>query len=184
MLDQIKAHLLDSINNIVSSANQFVLHPEKDFSRKSQLTMKTMIQAILTMGGNTLSKELLDLHLPVTQSAFFQRRYQIKHQAFKTLFRDITSKIPISDNLPILAVDGSDVILPRNRFDKTTSFQTGPHHTPYNLIHINALYNLEQEIYHDLRIQDNREVDERAAFIDMMENCPFRASFRYYGQGV
>ncbi|HEL1626189.1 IS4 family transposase, partial [Streptococcus suis] len=165
MLNQIKAHLLDSINDIVSSANQFVLHPEKDFSRQSQLTMKTMIQAILTMGGNTLAKELLDLDLPVSQSAFVQRRYQIKHQAFKTLFRDITSKIPISDNLPILAVDGSDVILPRNRFDKTTSFQTGPHHTPYNLIHINALYNLEQEIYHDLRIQDNREVDERAAFI-------------------
>ncbi len=110
MLDQIKAHLLDSINDIVSSANQFVLHPEKDFSRQSQLTMKTMIQAILTMGGNTLAKELLDLDLPVSQSAFVQRRYQIKHQAFKTLFRDITSKIPISDNLPILAVDGSDVI--------------------------------------------------------------------------
>ncbi|MDW8660757.1 hypothetical protein Q7V86_10660, partial [Streptococcus suis] len=36
------------INDIVSSANQFVLHPEKDFSRQSQLTMKTMIQAILT----------------------------------------------------------------------------------------------------------------------------------------
>ncbi|HEP1835880.1 TPA: IS4 family transposase, partial [Streptococcus suis] len=89
MLDQIKAHLLDSINYIVSSANQFVLHPEKDFSRKSQLTMETMIQAILTMGGNTLAKELLDLDLPVTQSAFVQRRYQIKHQAFKTLFRDI-----------------------------------------------------------------------------------------------
>ncbi len=29
MLDQIKAHLLDSINDIVSIANQFVLHPEK-----------------------------------------------------------------------------------------------------------------------------------------------------------
>ncbi|MGQ7652791.1 IS4 family transposase, partial [Streptococcus suis] len=88
---QIKAHLLDSINDIVSSANQFVLHPEKDFSRQSQLTMKTMIQAILTMSGNTLAKELLDLDLPVSQSAFVQRRYQIKHQAFKTLFRYITS---------------------------------------------------------------------------------------------
>ncbi|HFU4518054.1 TPA: IS4 family transposase [Streptococcus suis] len=183
MLDQIKSHLFDSINDIVSSADQFVLHPEKDFSRKSQLTMKNMIQAILTMGGNTLAKELLDLDLPVTQSAFVQRRYQIKHQAFKTLFRDITSKIPISDNLPILAVDGSDVILPRNRSDKTTSFQTGPHHTPYNLIHINALYNLEQEIYHDLRIQDNREFDERAAFIDMMKNCSFKQALVIMDRG-
>ncbi|HEM5029099.1 TPA: IS4 family transposase, partial [Streptococcus suis] len=101
MLDQIKSHLFDSINAIVSAADQFVLHPEKDFSRKSQLTMKTMIQAILTMGGNTLAKELLDLNLPVSQSAFVQRRYRIKHQAFQALFKDITSKIPISKDLPI-----------------------------------------------------------------------------------
>ncbi|HEL1921342.1 TPA: IS4 family transposase [Streptococcus suis] len=183
MLNQIKAHLLDSINDIVSTANQFVLHPKKDFSRKSQLTMKTMIQAILTMGGNTLSKELLDLHLPVTQSAFVQRRYQIKHQAFKALFTNITSKIPTSHNLPILAVDGSDVILPRNRSDKTTSFQTGPHHTPHNLIHINALYNLEQEMYHDLRIQDNRNLDERAAFIDMMKTSSFKQALVIMDRG-
>lgn len=123
MLDQIKSHLFDSINDIVSSTDQFVLHPEKDFSRKSQLTMETMIQAILTMGGNTLAKELLDLDLPVTQSAFVQRRYQIKHQAFKTIFRNITSKIPISDNLPILAVDGSDVILPSTAMIKQPLFK-------------------------------------------------------------
>ncbi len=147
MLDQIKAHLLDSINDIVSSANQFVLHPEKDFSRQSQLTMKTMIQAILTMGGNTLAKELLDLDLPVSQSAFVQRRYQIKHQAFKTLFRDITSKIPISDNLPILAVDGSDVILPRNRFDKTTSLFKLDHITLLTILFISMLSTILNKRY-------------------------------------
>ncbi|HFU3968494.1 TPA: transposase, partial [Streptococcus suis] len=70
-----------------------------------------------------------------------------------------------------------------NRFDKTTSFQTGPHHTPYNLIHINALYNLEQEMYHDLRIQDNREVDERAAFIDMMKNSSFKQALVIMDRG-
>lgn len=183
MLDQIKSHLLDSINDIISAADQFVLRPAKDFSRKSQLNLKTMIQAILGMGGNTLAKELLDLNLPVSQSAFVQRRYQLKPQLFKTLFKDITSKIPNSSHLPILAVDGSDVMLPRNRSDKTTSIQTGPHHTPYNLIHINALYNLEQGIYHDLRIQDKRENDERAAFIDMMENCPFERALVIMDRG-
>ncbi|HFI0218523.1 TPA: IS4 family transposase, partial [Streptococcus suis] len=65
----------------------------------------------------------------------------------------------------------------------TTSFQTGPHHTPYNLIHINALYNLEQEMYHDLRIQDNREVDERAAFIDMMKNSSFKQALVIMDRG-
>lgn len=64
-------------------------------------------------------------------------------QALQVLFRAKPSKVPSSNALPILAVGGSDVVLPRNRSDKRTSFQTGPHHTPSNLIPINALYNFK-----------------------------------------
>lgn len=181
MIDQIKAHLLDSIDHIVSDANQFVRQPEKDFSRKSQLTMAKMLKAILAMGGKSLAKELLELDLAVSQSAFVQRRYQIKVQAFERLFRDFTAKIPTVTPIPILAVDGSDVILPRNRFDQTTCIQNGPNHTPYNVIHVNALYDLENGGYRDLRIQDKAENDERVAFIDMMEHSPFRTSSCHHG---
>lgn len=176
MFDQIKSHLLNSIDDIVSDANQFVRQPEKDFSRNSPLTMKTMLKSLLALGGKSLAKELLALDLPVSQSAFVQRRYQIKPQAFANLFKDFTAKIPTSNHLPILTVDGSDVILPRNPVDKTTCIQTEPNHTPYNVIHVNALYDLENGIYQDLRIQDKRENDERAAFIDMMASSPFRTS--------
>lgn len=82
MLNQIKSYLFDSINDVVSDADQIVLHPEKDFIRKTHLTMKTTIQAILTMDSNTLANELLVLYLPISQSAFVQRCYQIKHHAF------------------------------------------------------------------------------------------------------
>lgn len=181
MLEPIKSHLLDSIDTIVSSTKQFVRQPGKDFSRHSQLDMKTMLTSLLAMGGSSLAKELLDLDLPVSQSAFVQRRYQIKSQAFASLFRDFTAKIPTSNHLPILAVDGSDVLLPRNPADHTTCIQTRPNHTPYNVIHVNALYDLENGSYQDLRIQDKREQDERAALIDMMANSPFRTSSCYHG---
>ena len=70
MLDQIKSYLFDSINDVVSAADQIVLHPEKDFIRKTHLTMKTTIQAILTMVGNTLATSYLiwtcrSLNLPL-----------------------------------------------------------------------------------------------------------------------
>ena len=181
MFEQIKSHLLNSIDDIVSDANQFVRQPEKDFSRNSPLTMKTMLKSLLALGGKSLAKELLDLDLPVSQSAFVQRRYQIKFQAFERLFRDFTAKIPTVNPMLILAVDGSDVILPRNRFDKSTCIQTGANRTPYNLTHINALYDLENGVYCDLRIQDKVDHDERAAFIDMMENSPFRTSTCHHG---
>ncbi len=124
------------------------------------------------MDGSSLAKELLDLGLPVSQSAFVQRRYQIKPQAFANLFKDFTAKLPTPSSLPILAVDGSDVILPRNPVDKTTCIQTGPNHTPYNAIHVNSLYDLESGIYQDLRIQDKRENEERS----MMASSSFCTS--------
>lgn len=135
--------------------------------------MATMVKSILAMGGKSLSKELLDMDLTVSQSAFVQRRYQIKYQAFERLFKEFTAKIPTVNPMPILAVDGSDVIRPRNRFDKETCIQTEPNRTPYNLIHINTLYDLQSGIYHDLRIQDKVDNDERSAFFDMMESSPF-----------
>ncbi len=134
--------------------------------------MKTMLKSLLALGGKSLAKELLDLDFPVSQSAFVQRRYQIKFQAFERLFRDFTAKIPTVNPMPILAVDVSDVILPRNRFDKSTCIQTGANRT---------LYDLENGVYCDLRIQDKVDHDERAAFFDMMENSPFRTSTCHHG---
>ena len=115
ILTENKRHLLASIDTIISTPKQFVLHPDKDFSRTSPLSLKQMIAAILTMGGKSLSKELLDLDLPVSPSAFVQRRYRIKSQAFYDLFKDFTAKLPSPNDLPVLAVDGSDVSIPRNR---------------------------------------------------------------------
>lgn len=74
-----------------------------------------------------------------------------------------------------------NIIVPRNHFDKTTCIQTGASQTPYDLIHINVLYDLENEIYHDFQIQDKVNNDERSAFIDMMENSLFRPSTCHQG---
>lgn len=65
MLEQIKSHLLESIETMVSFAKQFVLHPDKAFNRHRQLDMKTMIKSILAMGSSSLAKALLDLGLPL-----------------------------------------------------------------------------------------------------------------------
>lgn len=142
-LKQVKHHLLDCISSIVSHSQDFIHHPATAFSRTSPLDLKTMLYALLAMGGDSLSNAL-----------------------------------------PILAVDGSDVCIPRNRLDSGTLVQNSPESTPYNLIHINALYDITNGIYHDLLIQDKRDQDERAAFLNMMENSPFRTSTRYSGQRI
>ena len=54
----------------------------------------------------SLSKELLDDRLTVSNSAFVQRRYQIKPEAFYALFKKFTAPISLNTDFPIFAADG------------------------------------------------------------------------------
>lgn len=82
MIKQIKAHLNKSIQSIIGQKVEFVKQDEQAFTRKRRLSLETMIRTILGMGGKSLSKELLDARLTVSNSALVQRRYQIKPEAF------------------------------------------------------------------------------------------------------
>lgn len=181
MLNQIKAHLNDSIERINAQKDTFVSPSQTAFTRQRGLSFKTMIRTILGMGGKTLAKELLDANLDVSNSAFVQRRYHIKSEAFYTLFKEFSSHIPVKETLPILAADGSDVCIPRNPKDSTTSIQTHKDAKSYNLIHLNALYDLHRGVYVDIAIQDKRAANERLAVLQMMETCPFQKCFGDYG---
>ncbi len=104
MIKQIKAHLNKSIQSILGQKVELVKQDEQAFTRKRRLSLETMIRTILGMGGKSLSKELLDARLTVSNSAFVQRRYQIKPEAFYTLFKEFTAPIPLNTNLPIFVV--------------------------------------------------------------------------------
>lgn len=114
MIKQIKAHLNNSIQSIIGQKVEFVKQDEQAFTRKRSLSLETMIRTILGMGGKSLSKELLDAKLTVSNSAFVQRRYQIKPEAFYALFKEFTAPIPLNTDFPIFAADGSDICIPRN----------------------------------------------------------------------
>lgn len=110
-----------SIQSILGQKVEFVKQDEQDFTRKRRLSLEIMIRTILGMGGKSLSKELLDVKLSVLNSAFVQRRYQIKPEVFYTLFKEFIAPIPLNTNLQIFAADGSDICIPRNSMDTETS---------------------------------------------------------------
>ena len=150
-----------------------VKQDKQAFTRKRSLSLETMIRTILGMGGKSLSKELLDAKLTVSNSAFVQRRYQIKPEAFYTLFKEFTAPIPLNANLPIFAADGSDICISLNSIDTETSIQTKKVVKSYNLMHINALYDLTTGGYRDVSIQDKHRQHDRLALIQMMKASPF-----------
>ena len=176
MIKQITSHLNKSIQSILGQKVEFVKQDEQSFTRKRSLSLETMIRTILGMGGKSLSKELLDAKLTISNSAFVQRRYQIKLEAFYALFKEFTAPIPLNTDFPIFAAYVSDICIPLNPMDTEISIQTKADVKSYNLIHINALYDLTAEVYRDVSIQDKHA----QALIQMIEASHFRESSYYH----
>ncbi len=95
-----------------------------------------------------------------TVSAFVQQRSKLSSTAFETIFREFTDSVCCSDlykGYRLIAVDGSDLHTPTNK-DEVDSFYPGTNgQKPYNLMHLNALYDLKQNIYVDAIIQDSHK---------------------------
>ncbi len=127
------------------------------------------------MESKSLTNELIDIfdsspEMP-SASAFVQQRSKIKSEAFKAIFESFTSKIihKKSDTLRILAVDGSDVQIATNPDDPTSYHPGSNGQKPYNLLHLNALYDLEHHIYTDAIIQGRLNWNEHSALQEMVD---------------
>jgi len=135
-----------------------------------------MIEIILSMGGGTLSDELLEyFHFDqdtVTTPAFTQQRDKIRANVFYVLLHELTnsfSHYKTFKGYRLLAVDGSALHIPRNSKDQDTHFKSTPTSGGFNLIHINAMFDLVNKIYVDVRVQQSRKVNEYSALTDMVD---------------
>ena len=69
----------------------------------------------------------------------------------------------------LLAVDGSHVQLPSDIHDKATYFNSTKDGRGYNLLHLNALYDLESQLFLDAIIQNGREEHESRALVEPVD---------------
>lgn len=164
--EQLKNVLLSEIESVSNRCKEFSVKPDKHFTRKRKLPFEKIIKTVIGMESKSLTNELIDAfdadaELPST-SAFVQQRCKIKPDAFKTIFDGFTSKIisEASSDIRILAVDGSDIQITTNP-DDLSSYHPGANgQKPYNLLHLNALYDLENHIYTDAVIQGRKDSNE------------------------
>ncbi len=78
--------------------------------------------------------------------------------------------------MAILAVDGSKIQIPTNPSD-TDSYLPGTNgQEPYNLLHLNCLFNLKHCIYSDAIIQKSKYANEHKALIDMVDRSDITKS--------
>ena len=173
---QIRKKLKSCIAEISAHPEAFAKNPGKDFTRQRKLPFDQTVKAILSMTGKSLRGELMDyfnlnLSMP-TVPAFVQQRNKINYYAFEYLFHLFTRSIDEQKLLKgyrLLAVDGSDLHVPTNKEEKGSFYEGANGQKPYNLLHLNALFDLKRGIYTDALIQDSKCENEHRAFVTMVD---------------
>ena len=172
---QIKTILISEIKKVANNASAYCFNPTVDFTRKRKLPLEMILKGIIAMESKSLTNELIDLFhtapdIP-TASAFSQQRCKLKPEAFKAVFDGFSDRLikNFTDELPIFAIDGSDIQIATNPQDKKSYFPSSNGQKGYNLLHLNAIYDLTHHIYLDAIIQKRLDWNEHKALQEIVD---------------
>lgn len=171
---KLKKTLLGLIKN--QDLSECLRAPDKDFTRNRKLSYEKMILSLLTMEGTSLTNELLRQFGcqcdTASSSAFVQQREKILPAALEKLFYSFVAKMDTSlgfKGFRLIAVDGSDIQIPTNLNDPDSLIQICKGRKPYNLLHLNALYDLQTHTYVDSIVQKKHVSNENGALTNMVD---------------
>lgn len=174
--NHIKNTLHAAIRDMAKHPEDFCRNPEKDFTRKRKLSFEKLLTLLVKMGGHSLRDEMLDCldfkELPASVSALVQQRSKLLPEALEYLFQEFTNrcqKPKLYKGYRLLAVDGSDLQFAANPNDPLSYFPGVNGQKPYSFLHLNALYDLNSNLYLDAIVQKRREANENAALVSMVD---------------
>ena len=155
---------------MAQQASLFAVNPRKDFTRNRDIDFQTLLRILLSIGGNSLNKELYDYfkakdYVP-TKSAFVQQRAKLLPEALGYMIHEFNDRIPAKKTLSgyrLYAIDGSDFNISLNQ-ESDTYFKKQPH----NQLHVNVMFDVLNQRYEDLVVQPSPKQDERAAALAML----------------
>ena len=173
---KIKKTLTSLISEISKSPMLFVRNPGKDFTRNRKLPLETVIKLLISMGGNSIYKELLESQGysedTATTSAFVQQREKILPCTFEYLLHEFTNsheRLEKYRGYRLFAVDGSALHIATNPDDKDSYCKGIPGSKGFNLLHMNVLYDLCNRLFLDAIVQPKRQENEKRAVVDMVD---------------
>ena len=180
-ISTIKHKLASAITQLCDVSWMFVKNPGRDFTRKRKLGFNQMVSLLLAMEGGSLTTELLK-HFGcsadvATSSAFVQQRGKIDPSAFSSLFDLFVQK---TDNgkyykgLRLIAADGSDIQIPTNPNDPDSYFPPKENQRAFNLLHLDAMYDLLQHTYTDAILVGQRNANERNSLCNMVDRSTLK----------
>lgn len=163
----VKHELEDSIKKALKTSDF-----ENDLKplRNRKLSHADVIKALLFMQGGSLDKELNEVGLSITKSAFVQRRHQIHPNVIGDALSDFYTKCEAPETFNgyrVLAVDGTAVNMFRDP-NSTCFVCNASAPQGYCQVHANPLYDVLNKCYLDCVIQPQPCQDEIGALLFML----------------
>ena len=181
-MGQYSKQLKNKLNGIIAEMAEtpalFSREPGKDFTRHRKIDFGSLIQILLSFGGNSLNKELYDCfkqeNTMVTASAFVQQRDKLMPEALDYLFHEFNKNCNDSrryQGYRLFAVDGSTMAYNGTPDEDTYMPKSG---NGVNQFHVNVLFDLLNKVYMDAIVQPKPQANEPKAAWQMMErSAPF-----------
>ena len=155
--------------------SQFTRTPGRDFTRKRKLDFASVVSILLCMSGGSTASCMMDYFKfdpnTASTSAFVQQRAKLKPEAMEYLFQRFVRESPARKTFRgyrLLAVDGSDLQIFADPNDRESYYPGTDWQHPYSLLHLNAIYDLENHIYTDALIQKSHLMNEHKALKEMI----------------
>ena len=175
---QIKRFLMDDVEELASRPEKLSNSPGKDFTKPKKLLLKDILLFHVFMNQDSTHSELLsyfgnDVDRTPTSSAYFQQRAKLRPDAFRQLLHKFNSHFDpelFNEELVLTAVDGTGMSMFYNpscplTFIKPNKASPDGH----NELHLTAALRLPGAMYSDAVIQPAPQLDERAAFCEMID---------------
>ena len=180
MADIFLRDLKQTLNNCISELDElhslFCKNPKSDFTRNRKITFAETLRFMIEFQSKSLPNEVIEyfghsMDSP-SKSAFVQQRDKLLMEAWDYLFHSFNKECRGFQNklyrgYRLLACDGSDANIARNPLDEETYIQEGE--AGYNMIHINALYDILNHTYCDFVVQGKKKLHERKALNTMVD---------------
>lgn len=182
----IKSLFQSSVRDVVSHISDFTLRPGKDLIRNRKFPADKLISFLVSQGASSTRVEMLDFFgmdpdMP-TSSAFRQQRAKLKPEAIQAVFDTFNNSYfalgapqdSIVTGYRCIAADGSTAsFFSSSKFAAEDYFVSGGHSAKgFYSLHINALYDLDRNMYIGALLQPVHKKDEFLAFCSLVDACP------------
>jgi len=175
-ISAVQKKLEDAVSQLCEVSWMFCKCPNTHFTRKRKLPFRKVVTFLLAMEGGTLGTQMLrhfgySVNIP-SASAFVQQRDKINAEAFPSLFDLFVKKSDTCKTykgLRLIAADGSDFRTPSDSSNPESYFPGTSVQSAYNLLHLDAMYDLLQHTYTDVILLGKRAANERNSLCKMVD---------------